>query len=129
MEADERTRRALNPTIRNQTMERFAAQQERTDGQLIASLEAREIGVVAARRAEAPQIDAEEIVLCEVDQAAEAGSDAEDSDFVVSTDVSFPLEIQEQGSIADQLEKLRKLHEGGIINDEELSIAKAKLHS
>jgi hypothetical protein len=113
-------------------MERFAAQQERTDGQLLASLETREMGVAAARRAEAPQIDAEEIVLYEVDQADEAESDGEDSDFrdlVVSTDVSFPLAIQEQGSIADQLEKLRKLHEGGIINDEELSIAKAKLLS
>ena len=39
--------------------------------------------------------------------------------FLVSTDVSFPLEVQERCSLADQLRKLQRLHEEGIISDEE----------
>ncbi len=54
------------------------------------------------------------------------GNDEED-DFQVGTDVSYPVEIQERSSLADQLEKLSKLQQQGIIGDEELAVAKAKL--
>jgi hypothetical protein len=43
--------------------------------------------------------------------------------------VSFPLEVQEQTSLADQLDKLNRLREEGIISTEEFAVAKAKLLS
>ena len=50
-------------------------------------------------------------------------------DFKVATDVSFPLEVQEQDSLADQIMKLHQLRESGVISEEEMAIAKAKLLS
>jgi len=61
------------------------------------------------------------------DRDATSG-DASDGDaFTVTTDVSFPLEVQQQNSLAEQLQKLSKLREGGILSDDEFAIAKAKL--
>lgn len=57
----------------------------------------------------------------------EMGPESDQDDFQVATDVSFPVELQERNSIADQLGKLSKLHEQGIISAEELAVAKAKL--
>ncbi|MBW2725156.1 MAG: SHOCT domain-containing protein, partial [Deltaproteobacteria bacterium] len=54
-------------------------------------------------------------------------SEATNSDFDVSSDVSFPIEVQQQDSLADQIMKLQKLKEDGIISDEEMAVAKAKL--
>ena len=51
---------------------------------------------------------------------------SEDS-FRISSDVSFPLEIQEQTSLAEQLDKLNRLREEGVINAQEFAAAKAKL--
>ena len=52
-----------------------------------------------------------------------------DGEFVVTTDVSFPIEVQEQDSLAEQLQKLQRLKEQDIITADEFAIAKAKLLS
>jgi hypothetical protein len=64
-----------------------------------------------------------------LDLGAEASVPAGDPDFAVSTDVSFPLEIQERRSIADQLEKLQRLRAEGFESEDEFAAAKAKLLS
>ncbi|MCP5043762.1 MAG: SHOCT domain-containing protein [bacterium] len=45
----------------------------------------------------------------------------------MASDVSFPIEVQQQDSLADQIRKLQQLREDGIISDEEMATAKAKL--
>lgn len=51
----------------------------------------------------------------------------EEDDFVVATDVSFPLEVQTGDALADQLHKLNQLVEQGVLTPEEYAVAKAKL--
>ena len=51
------------------------------------------------------------------------------SEFVVETDVSFPVEIQSGNALADQLGKLNQLLEQGVLTAEEYSVAKTKLLS
>jgi hypothetical protein len=41
--------------------------------------------------------------------------DDQESDFVVATDVSFPIEVQSGDALADQLRKLNQLLEQGIL--------------
>jgi len=53
--------------------------------------------------------------------------DIEEDDFVVATDVSFPVEIQTGDALADQLRKLNRLVEQGVLTPEEYAVAKAKL--
>lgn len=50
-------------------------------------------------------------------------------DFVVATDVSFPVEIQSGDALADQLSKLNQLLEQGVLTAEEYAVAKTKLLS
>lgn len=125
--ADQRLRRALDPEIRNRTAERYASRQAEADGRTLASIteprgrRGRSPGPAAPVAAAAP----DELVLEDVD-ASGRKSDAE-SDFVVTTDVSFPVELQETRSLAEQLQKLQRLCEDGVITVEEFSIAKAKL--
>lgn len=47
--------------------------------------------------------------------------------FRVTPDVSYPSPQRDPGRLADQLEKLAKLRQEGILSREELAIAKAKL--
>jgi hypothetical protein len=123
-EAEERTRRALNPELHNQTMERFAERQAKTDGRLLEALGSREERATAAEAVATHQVNEDEIVLYEVDdESTTSGAD----DLMVTTDVSFPLEVQEQSSLADQIQKLQRLQEQEIISSEEFAIAKAKL--
>lgn len=117
---EKRTSRALNPRISNKAGQAFAEQQARSLAQAPAPLQER----AKAQSARAEQVVEDEIVLYEVDDA-EAISPVDD--FKVSSDVSFPLEIQEQSSLAEQLERLRRLLEEGIIDDDEFATAKAKL--
>jgi len=51
----------------------------------------------------------------------------EEDDFVVATDVSFPVEVQTGDALADQLRKLNQLVEQGVLTPEEYAVAKAKL--
>ena len=53
--------------------------------------------------------------------------DLEEDDLQVGTDVSFPLEAQKGDALADQLTKLNRLLEQGVLTEEEYAIAKAKL--
>ena len=55
--------------------------------------------------------------------------DNQDSVFLVDTDVSFPLEVQTGDALADQLLKLNRLLEQGVLTEEEYAVAKAKLLS
>jgi len=55
------------------------------------------------------------------------GAEATEPGFVVESDVSFPLELQQHTSLADQLAKLRRLADDGIISEAEFAVAKAKL--
>ncbi|MGH0036404.1 MAG: SHOCT domain-containing protein [Myxococcota bacterium] len=66
----------------------------------------------------------DELVLYEVDDA-EATPVAED--FKISSDVSFPVEVQESRNLSEEIARLRRLHEDGVITAEEFHIAKAKL--
>ena len=48
-------------------------------------------------------------------------------DLVVTTDVSFPVEVQTGDALADQLKKLNTLMAQGVLTEEEYAVAKAKL--
>lgn len=125
--ADQRLRRALDPDIRNQTAERFATRQADVDGRGLGSISERGVPGGAAPKPRRPvaRRDRDEIVLEDLD--ATGARPAQESDFVVTTDVSFPVELQESRSLAEQLQKLQRLCEDGVITVEEFSIAKAKL--
>ena len=129
-ESEKRTLARLNPEIKSTSAELSAKRQAEVDGTTLAALDARE-GRLAAQGVAADQLKDDELTLYEVDQAAapvEAGEASDEkSDFVVTTDVSFPLEIQQQSSLADQIAKLRRLADDGIISEEEFAVAKAKL--
>ena len=87
----------------------------------------------AATPLEAPEAPAGEITLTEVDldhgllDLDSVPSDESDPDSKVSEDVSFPIEVQERALIADDLRKLVRLFEDGLINEQEFDAAKAKL--
>ncbi len=55
--------------------------------------------------------------------------DNRDSVLLVDTDVSFPIEVQTGDALADQLLKLNRLLEQGVLTEEEYAVAKAKLLS
>lgn len=53
--------------------------------------------------------------------------DEQEGDLEISSDVSFPVEVQRGDALADQLRKLNLLLTQGILTEEEYAIAKAKL--
>jgi len=53
--------------------------------------------------------------------------ESNEEDFIVDTDVSFPVEVQRGDALADQLRKLNLLLEQGVLTEEEYAVAKAKL--
>jgi hypothetical protein len=55
--------------------------------------------------------------------------DEMEDNFVVATDVSFPVEVQLGDALADQLRKLNQLLEQGILTAEEYAVAKTKILS
>ena len=132
-----------NPVIKPRAAEAHAERQAAASGGSLADLDTRD-GRSAAQATAAPQVQDDELVLYEVDQGASdesavvgslesdgngngAAEEENDPGFVVTTDVSFPLEIQQQGSLADQIAKLRRLADDKIISEEEFAVAKAKL--
>lgn len=50
-----------------------------------------------------------------------------DANFVVTNDVSFPVEVQSGDALADQLRKLNQLMAQGVLTEEEYAVAKSKL--
>ena len=144
-ESEKKTLARVNPVIKNTGGETLANRQAAIDGSPLDALGTRD-GRVAAATAATEQVQDDELVLYEVDQAqgddepsvepggedgpAEGPKTAEENPgFVVTTDVSFPLEIQHQSSLADQLAKLRRLADDGIISEDEFAVAKTKLLS
>ena len=76
-----------------------------------------------AVQAAAPPGDVGELLLTELEHVEPTHG----GQIQVSSDVSYPPALQDPGRLADQLEKLGKLQQQGILTKEELAIAKAKL--
>ena len=124
--AEKRAMQALNPKLGNKAGDQLATRQAQIDGTALADLGARDRPSKASVPIATEQLQEDEIVLYEVGAAEPTTGD---EDFVVTTDVSYSVEMQEQGSLAEQLEKLQRLKTQGILSEEEFSIAKAKLLS
>lgn len=119
--AEKNAARRVNPTIRENRqahahVERLAS---RRGSALSAVSEAGDDPERAARAASG-QLDS---------GRAGAPIEIEDQDkpFVVTADVSFPVEVQSGDALADQLRKLNQLMVQGILTEEEYAVAKAKL--
>lgn len=135
--ADRRIQERLHPVIKPQSESLATRRAAAAGGSLPAPGE--RAPRMPAQAATAKQVQDDELVLYEVDQAGDAAGEptvvgaledeaaSQDDGFVVTTDVSFPLELQQQSSLADQLAKLRRLADDGIISEEEFAVAKAKL--
>jgi hypothetical protein len=130
--AEKRASRIRSPKMKNETAERYAKEQARNIKKQ-GTVDDQIRGV----RSEGSQLastgpEAADPGTASDAQSIDLGRDpsiGEDKNIKVSTDVSFPIEIQEQDSLADQILKLQKLQENGIISAEEMAIAKAKLLS
>jgi len=126
-----RIRRALSPEMRNPTADAYAARQASADGRALASVgerEGRSAPPVASGAARpAPELAPDELLLDEISLSDAAPVADASADFGVSTDVSFPVELQESRSLAEQIERLQRLREEGVITADEFAVAKAKL--
>ena len=81
-----------------------------------------------AQGAGAPPAGRDQLALYEIEADGDAsGAASGNGRFKVTPAAPRPTETQEAGSVADQIEKLAKLHRQGIISAEELAVAKAKL--
>ena len=121
--AERRTARRLNPKPANSPGQEHA--RRRADHVVkphAARSVADDLPEVEAEPA-APLATPNDLVLNEI----EVSDEGDEDDFHVATDVSHPVELQDRSSLGDELAKLSKLHEQGVISAEELAIAKAKL--
>lgn len=114
--AERRTHEKLNPVIRSDrsvaaAAERQAMRRGAAQTALNASSPARRPATSLPGADAAQPIELEEVA----------------SDFLVTPDVSFPVEVQRGDALADQLRKLNVLLTQGILTEEEYAIAKAKL--
>jgi hypothetical protein len=69
------------------------------------------------------ELETDEIDLTEADDSQEK----EDGEFQVTSDISLPVEIQDQLSLSDQLDRLKRLFDSGGLTEEEYHRAKSKL--
>ena len=118
--AEKRTERALNPVLHeNKQAQAHAERMARRQGAALNHPGAQESnsnqGSSISRNAIAPR------EMIEIDDQAD--------DFVVATDVSFPVAVQAGDALADQLQKLNQLLEQGVLTAEEYAVAKAKILS
>jgi hypothetical protein len=140
-QAEARAARIRAPRLKNETAEKFADKQK-TNIEANGSVDSQVlVGVGSAAMPTRPTQPIKDDITNQLHSqsgstpaASGAGTgsppsenNAGDGEFKVSTDVSFPIEVQQQDSIAEQIMKLQKLKEDGIITDDEMSIAKAKL--
>ena len=129
--AERRAKRIRDPRLRNETAERYAKKQARnienhgTVDEQIHRVRSEESNATSIDSPAGTSAAAE---ISPINLGAESPK-INDDNLKVSTDVSFPIEIQEQDSLADQILKLQTLQENGIITAEEMAIAKAKLLS
>jgi hypothetical protein len=112
------------PKLKNESAERFA-QQQRSTLDAHRSVEAR----IRKRKQMAPDANRDSKFSRSSDERLllDADSFKDEEDSSVSSYVSFALEVQEHDSLADQIMKLQKLGEDGIISDDEIAVAKSKL--
>ena len=115
-ELEQKIARSVNPELKNSTAMRNAEIQARRAIEL--DDERRH---VAQRAAVGNEVVGDELVLYDVEE------DKPEDDFQVTTDVSFPFEVQRHEQLADQIEKLRELAQEGAITQEEFEAAKARL--
>ena len=112
--SEEEARRAVQPRIRENRMARELAERQAASK------------AVVLATSEAMPADAQEQTSFGNDLHSIEFSPEEEG-LEVTTDVSFPVEIQTGDALADQLSKLNQLLEQGVLTEEEYSIAKAKL--
>ena len=120
--SEKRTERRVNPTLRqNQHSQAHAERLAAKRGAALTSL-----GDADAE--EAARQDSGRMPVANVAPGGDAiDLDESASDFVVTTDVSFPVEVQSGDALADQLRKLNELMGQGVLTEEEYAVAKAKL--
>ena len=137
-EADRRTQERLRPVIHDERAAANAAERRAMRrGEALNALNGEgdvarvRPGRTAVRAAAAGAVAADAAATStqrdaiEIDLEVEA--EAEDPTLVVTTDVSFPLEVQRGDALADQLRKLNHLLTQGVLTEAEYAIAKAKL--
>lgn len=122
--AEKQIERRVNPVIRENVHAQAQAERAaaRRGGALnaLSQDDAERAAALASGRAPEQAVRADAIEL--------GGEDA-DEDLVVTTDVSFPVEVQQGDALADQLRKLNTLMAQGVLTEEEYAVAKAKLLS
>ncbi|MDP6980915.1 MAG: hypothetical protein QF570_20325 [Myxococcota bacterium] len=124
-QAENRAARIRQPKLKNETAEAFAERQRRNiEEHGSVDSRVRALREQPAERVAAPSPEPETLELDTLELDTGLG---EEEDFAVATDVSFPIEVQQRDSLAEQLMKLQKLRDDGIISDDEMAIAKAKL--
>jgi len=118
--AEERTERALNPVMRENRQARAHAERQ-----------AARQGTALARSAEfdAHAIPTPPAAARSFAPGEPIDIDDRDDDFVIATDVSFPIDVQMGDALADQLRKLNQLLEQGVLTAEEYALAKTKILS
>lgn len=120
--AEKRVERKINPTLRtNQHAQAHAERLAARSGTALnalngGDLDAEDAARLASGKLGKPSPGVEAIEITE-----------EDADLVVTTDVSFPVEVQTGDALADQLKKLNQLMAQGVLTEEEYAVAKAKL--
>jgi uncharacterized integral membrane protein len=122
--AEARAAAAVNPTIRSTTADAHAANQQRSiaqHGAVDSQLRAPRAVGDSATTANVPLSSAGSMQSIDVEHTDDR------SEVALSSDVSYPVELQESTKVADEIRKLQRLLEDGIIDAQEFSAAKAKL--
>ena len=119
---ERRLERNLNPVLKNEAAMQNAERQAIRNLDLEAGR-----GHIAHSVTENQVLDGE-LLLCDISECLEIEA-AGDEEIKTETDVSFPVEVQERSSLADQIEKLRRLAADGVLSQEEFEAAKARILS
>ena len=116
-EAEKKVERRLNPELRqNKHTQAHAERLAARRGGSLSSISEYDAGAEHAARMASGQATEIDIGDCE-------------GELVVTTDVSFPVEVQSGDALADQLKKLNQLMAQGVLTEEEYAVAKSKLLS
>jgi hypothetical protein len=116
-EAERRTQERLHPVIReNRSVQAGAERRAMRRGAALNELNA---AATAARPV--PAAMGQQVITDPIELDAPVG------ELVVTTDISFPVEVQRGDALADQLRKLNQLLTQGILTETEYAIAKARL--
>ena len=120
--AEKRIERRMNPTLRsNQHAHAHAERMAAKRGSALSSFNDDGFDAEAAARMASGKMPSP------IPSAGPLEIGEADEDLVVTTDVSFPVEVQAGDALADQLKKLNQLMTQGVLTEEEYAVAKAKL--